>query len=137
MPGYPDETLPSIQMSLPEFTETAQHLLYAPNADPRDFVQFVLAGRLKQDDGSEKRVFINSRDDAYVPGRGEHRQKRDYDSASGTSRDMPFTAAMAVFPVASFADTLKKDNHIGGLAFAPDVRCNSCTERTFVDFHLQ
>ena len=114
-------------MSLTDFTATAQQILRAPNADPRDFVQFVLAGRLKQDDGSEMRVFLNSRDDAYVPGRGEYGYKRDYDSAFGATRDMPFTAAMAVFPVASFADTLKKDNHIKGLAIASDVRCNAST----------
>jgi hypothetical protein len=131
MPRYPDESLPSIQMSLADFVDTAQTILSAPDADPRDFVHFVLAGRLKQDDGLDKRVFVNAREDAFVPGRGEYQLRRDYDSGFGTTRDFPFTAAMAIFPVASFADTLKKDNHIRGLAIAQDVSGNTYTGRVF------
>lgn len=37
---------------------------------------------------------------------------RDVDSVIGTSRDLPFTTSIAIFPVPSFVDTLKKNNKV-------------------------
>jgi hypothetical protein len=109
---YPDEYLPNYQMSLARFVRTAQRLL-SPPEDVDAFVRFVLAGRLVVD-GVLHRVTVNARQDATQLDQGTYQIRRDLDSTIGITQDLPFTEAMSVFPIASFKDTLKRDNHVKG-----------------------
>jgi hypothetical protein len=120
MPRYPDEYLPSVQMSLQQFCDKAEALL---NLSVDAFVRFVLSGRFCDDDGIMFRATVNARDGARIPQLGDYNLQRDIDSAIGITHDLPFTVPMAIFPLASFTDTLKKNNHIQGPANARDV-CN-------------
>jgi hypothetical protein len=104
--NYPDEDLPELQLSLRQFVAIAG-VLHAREQDSDAFVRFVLAGRWKG-----HRIFINSRQDAAAPPKGQYIFRRDFDSAIGVTRDLPFIVPLAVFPVASFRDTLTTDNHI-------------------------
>jgi hypothetical protein len=108
---YPDEPLPRIQMDLAQFVMKAQDL--SQQEDPDEFARFLLAGRLNTDEGL-KRVWVNARQNARAPPEGAYDLRRDFDSAIGITRDLPFTECMSVFPMASFDDTLKRDNHLKG-----------------------
>lgn len=110
---YPDEFLSESQMSLKQFVQAAQHLLSlerSPDVSAR-FLRFVLAGRLELN-GNQTRIFINARQGAFPPPIHDYRKRRDIDSAVGLGHDLPFRIALAIFPLASFRDTLTKDNHI-------------------------
>jgi hypothetical protein len=108
---YPDENLPALQMDLGEFVRKSQELSEGDDSDA--FARFVLAGRLATDQGLH-RVFINARQNAHAPPEGTFDVRRDFDSAIGITQDLPFTAALSVYPMPSFEDTLKKDNHLFG-----------------------
>ncbi|KAG2738365.1 hypothetical protein P692DRAFT_201731319 [Suillus brevipes Sb2] len=106
---YPDETLSDIQVSLTEFVSVAQHLLKQDELE--HFLRFVLAGRLRRHD-MMARIFINARQGALAPPLSQYQLYRDIDSVIGITRNLPFKLPMSIFPLASFRDTLTKDNHI-------------------------
>lgn len=110
-PEYPDETLPESQVSLEGFIKIAQSLhsqSTAIQATDEAFVRFALAGRIHQ----SSRVSVNSRQGVPELKTSDCSIQRDFDSVIGITRDLPFSAALAVFPLASFRDTLKTDNHL-------------------------
>ena len=107
---YPDETLSFSQLGLREFVELAQNLQEDP--DMITFTHFMCSGRTIVEDLGEVRVTVNCRQGADPPRDGEYQLRRDFDSAIGITRDLPFSTALAVFPMPSFADTLKRSNHV-------------------------
>jgi hypothetical protein len=110
---HPDELLHESQMSLKQFVQISEYL-FSQEDTPDNlirFVRFVLAGRFDFD-GSQTRIFINARQDASPPPIHKYQLHRDLDSANGITRDLPFRTALAIFPLASFRDTLTKDNHM-------------------------
>jgi hypothetical protein len=111
---HPDEDLPEVQISLKSFVFAAQSL-FPPNPeltqDLNTFVRFVLAGRLLQNN-QLSRVFVNAKQGGNSPPIHECQILRDFDSVIGVSRDLPYTVPMAIFPLASFRDTLTADNHL-------------------------
>src|SRR4051812_10775642 len=120
---YPDEPRPSTQLTLFQFVQVAEDLQRTD--DMHDFARFVCAGRWGNDD-QEQRVFVNARQDARAPPTLEYELRRDFDSAIGITKDLPFHEAMAVFPMASFDDTLKRDNHIKGVIPGVMVQARFC-----------
>ena len=110
---YPDELLPESQVSLQQFVLTAEHLLSQDQTADNmvRFVRFVLAGRFEFD-GHQTRIFVNARQGSSPLSICAYQHRRDLDSAIGVTRDFPFRIAMAIFPLASFRDTLTEDNHI-------------------------
>jgi hypothetical protein len=123
--NYPDELLHESQMSLKQFVQISEYL-FSQEDTPDNlirFVRFVLAGRFDFN-GDQTRVFINARQDASPPPIHKYQLHRDLDSAIGITRDLPFRTALAIFPLASFRDTLTKDNHIkykSNVLFGPQV----------------
>lgn len=118
---HPDEDLPELQLSLRQFVTLAQHL-YDPNGQDTDsFVRFILAGRWEG-----HRVFINARQGASAPSKGQYISRGDIDSVIGITRDLPFRVPLRVFPVPSFRDTLTDNNHI---TYNPSILSSSkaCT----------
>jgi hypothetical protein len=79
--------------------------------DPLDFINAALCGRVVLDQDAH-RVVLNARQDLQHPHSPSY--TRDFDSAIGITRNLPFTAALNIFPVPSFKDTLKKRNHVLG-----------------------
>lgn len=111
---YPDEALPAEQISLPTFLQRAEHLLALAlkNNDLHPFVEFVLAGRCRQPDGSITRIFLNPRQGIPSPLGPDLQVTRDIDTVIGFSTNLPFCTAMELFPVASFRDTLTEPIHL-------------------------
>ncbi|KAG1851045.1 hypothetical protein DFJ58DRAFT_661761 [Suillus subalutaceus] len=105
----PDEDLPAIQVSLSEFVSAAERM-FAPD-QLENFLRFVLAGRL-QSHNKLARIFLNARQGALAPPTSEFQVYRDIDSVIGITWDLPFQLPMAIFPLASFRDTLTEDNHL-------------------------
>lgn len=121
----PDEDLPKKQVTLHEFLHLADSLLHT-RQDVKAFVRFVLAGRYSAvEDGPMSRVFMNAKQGLHTGLPDPDLQvTRDYDSIIGISKDLPYMAAVQVFPIAPFRETLKKTNHIKSLAY--DSRVRSC-----------
>ena len=105
---YPDEPLHHEQMSLADLNARCSALEY----EDQYFIEHILAGRTRDDEDEPRRVFVNARQGVSAPAEGEYMLWRDYDSAFGLSRDLPFTSALAVFPMSNPNETLTKDNHL-------------------------
>lgn len=126
----PDEDLPHKQFSLAEFLQVADVLLYKKDFD--GFIRFILAGCYSAvPDGPMLRVFVNAKQGLHtgLPD-ADLVVTRDYDSVIGMSNNLLYMAVLQVFSVAPFQSTLKKNNHMRGLAydskvriFHPAVRC--------------
>jgi hypothetical protein len=116
----PDEDLPVIQVSLGEFVLAAEQMFTAPD-QLEAFLRFVLAGRLQCHD-KHARISINARQGAFAPPISEYKLHRDIDSVIGITRDLPFQSHMAIFPLASFRDSLTEDNHLKCPLSCPKVR---------------
>ena len=111
MRHFPHETLPTEQLNLSQFTKAMQEA----SSNPMDFINVALCGRTMVEHGNEKvphRVLVNARLGLDHP--ASPQITRDFDSAIGITRNLPFTAAFNVYPIASFRDTLKKPNHVRG-----------------------
>jgi hypothetical protein len=111
---YPDESLSESQMSLQQFVWTARYILSQEQNSEETllrFIRFVLAGRFEFND-DQIRIFVNARQGAPPPSFRDYHLRRDIDSAFGVTRDLPFRVALAIFPLASFRDTLTKDIHM-------------------------
>ncbi|KAG1838806.1 hypothetical protein DFJ58DRAFT_668161 [Suillus subalutaceus] len=106
----PDEDLPVIQVSLGEFVLAAEQMFTVPD-QLEAFLRFVLAGRLQYHD-EHARISINARQGALAPHISKYQLYRDIDSVIGITKDLPFQLHMAIFPLASFRDSLTEDNHL-------------------------
>jgi hypothetical protein len=118
MRNFPHETLPSEQLSLSEFTYIMQQ--ESKTGNPMDLINAALCGRIMQDQEAH-RVILNARQDQDHPHNPSF--TRDFDSAIGITRNFPFTAALNIYPVPNFKDTLKRPNHVQG----PIYHDNVCT----------
>jgi hypothetical protein len=118
----PDEDLPAIQVSLSEFVSAAEQMFRPDQLE--NFLRFVLAGRLQSND-KLARIFLNARQGALAPPISEFRVYRDIDSVIGITQDLPFRLPMAIFPLASFRDTLTDDNHLKCPLSCPKVSVDS------------
>jgi hypothetical protein len=105
-----DENLEPLYLSLPQFVSRA-HGLSLASEDAFKFLRFVLAGRLKDDDGKEHRIFVNTRQGIKPPTKDKYTVSRDIDSIIGVSSDLPYKSSLAIFPMPSFRDTLTEDIH--------------------------
>jgi hypothetical protein len=76
------------------------------------FVRMVLAGCDTDHNDVEHRIFLNAHQGLQHIDPHSYIQSRDYDTALGLGTDLPFTEPVAIFPVASFQDTLTKDIHL-------------------------
>lgn len=108
--SYPDETLKERFLSLAEFVKISSFLETEIKEEIAS-VRYALAGRFAEEAG-EIRVFLNSTLGVEAPPLGQYTLRRDIDSMIGITRDLPFRVAFALFPLASFRDTLTKDNHL-------------------------
>ena len=117
MRSFPHETLPSEQLSLSEFTYMMQQA--SKTDDPMDLINAALCGRVIVDQ-QEHRVILNARQDLDHPDHPSF--TRDFDSAIGITCNFPFTAALNIYPIPNFRDTLKRSNHIQG-----PILFNVCT----------
>ncbi|TCD60512.1 hypothetical protein EIP91_009947 [Steccherinum ochraceum] len=97
------------QMSLVQFTTTAQN--FFDRGDKFDFLRFTLAG-LYSDGDHDRQVYLNARQSAERPDPRDLYMSRDLDSAFGTTRTLPFSSPIALFPVTPFRETLTRANHI-------------------------
>jgi hypothetical protein len=111
---YPDENLGQHQLTLEEFVKVAQHLSSQGQGINSDaFIRFVLAGRYPDGVSNQSsRIFINARQGAFLPDDAVLQRYSDVDSVIGITRDLPYSLPMAIFPLASFRDTLTEDVHI-------------------------
>lgn len=107
MPDFPHENLPLDQLSLSQFTYLMQQAF--KSGDDLQYINTALCGRTTDEEG-DWRISVNARQELHPP---EYpRFTRDYDSAIGITKNLPFLTALYVFPVPSFKETLKKRNHV-------------------------
>lgn len=109
MRDFPHENLPTEQLSLSEFTYCMKQA--SVTEDPMNFIDVALCGRINEDQRL-RRVLLNARQNLDHP----HHPlfTRDFDSAIGITLNFPFTAALNVYPVPNFRDTLTRPNHVQG-----------------------
>ncbi|KAH9011919.1 hypothetical protein EDB85DRAFT_2159465, partial [Lactarius pseudohatsudake] len=112
--AFPHDTLPTEQFTLEEFTTLMQG---AASCEPMEYINTALCGRCLIDQVPH-RASINARQGLYPPAMPHF--TRDFDSAIGVTRNLPYTSPFNVYPVASFRDTLTKSNHVKGPIFLPD-----------------
>src|ERR1700761_1900159 len=89
---------------------------------PLDYINAALCGRVVLD--KPHHIVLNARQDLESPDDPTFTQ--DFDSAIGITRNLPFTAALNVYPVPSFKDTLKKRNHVMGPVHLNNVSSFHC-----------
>lgn len=109
MRNFPHETLPSEQLSLSEFVYVMQQA--SKTGDAMEFINAALCGRIVEDE-EDRRVVLNARQGLDHPRNPSF--TRDYDSAIGITCNLPFTAALNIYPVPNFRDTLMRPNHVQG-----------------------
>jgi hypothetical protein len=119
---FPHEELPLRQINFETFVAESQSC----QNDPIKLINFMLCGRFGDCVAgggfeTEERVSVNPRMDGRVPLIDEIMLTRDYDSAIGITRTLPFTRPLAVYPVPPFGETLKRDNHIMHAIMDPSV----------------
>lgn len=107
MPHFPHETLPLQQVSLSQFVYLMQQA--SSSEDELEYINTALCGRVTLDD-VDYRVSLNARQELDHPESPQF--TRDFDSAIGITKNLPFLAAFNVFPVPSFKETLKRGNHV-------------------------
>lgn len=120
---YPDDFL-HLQRprALHEINAEFEELLIGRNKSVSHFVRLCLAGRyrenLAESSANDYRYKINVRSGLSGIAYPEENWiiTGDWDSAIGMTEDLPFTVPMAFFAVPPFRDTLKKSNHIRGIA---------------------
>jgi hypothetical protein len=115
MRSFPHETLPTAQVTLEEFT-TIMH--EAASGGQMEYIKAALCGRVSIDQVPH-RISVNARQGLHPPELPEF--TRDFDSAIGITRNLPYTSPFNVFPISSFKDTLTKPNHVRGHINLPDV----------------
>jgi hypothetical protein len=108
MRNFPHETLPTEQVTLEQFTELMHG---ATMRGPMEYIGTALCGRISIDEVPH-RASVNARQGLSSPVLPEF--TRDFDSAIGITRNLPFTSPFNIYPVPSFRDTLTKPNHVQG-----------------------
>ena len=113
MAYFPHEDLPLRQINFETFLGESQSYEH----DGIKLVNLMLCGRFGEvvpggGFETEERIAVNPRMDGRVPPLEDLMFTRDYDSAIGITRSLPFTRPLSVYPVPPFSETLKKDNHI-------------------------
>lgn len=122
MPPYPDEQLPTDELSIQEFVDLARATLTGGPRIP-DFVSLVLAGR-KRSDAGERRLNIDVFKDCVSPAdMNDLAVTRDFDSVIGITTMLPFQAPLSVYPAANFRDSLVKTNHLSRTIRLPVSGC--------------
>jgi hypothetical protein len=116
MRNFPHENLPSEQLSLSEFIYIMQQ--ESQNGTAMDFINAALCGRIMLDQEAHH-VILNARQDLDHPQNPSF--TRDFDSAIGITCNFPFTAALNVYPVPNFRDTLNRPNHVKGPIYHDNV----------------
>jgi hypothetical protein len=122
---YPDEINNLAQLTMEQFVGHAQHLFKQIEDLPSevDFIRFVLAGRVGQqatDEPDQCHITLNCLQG--LPPLPQTRICRDLDSAIGISRTLPYTTALAIWPIPPFREMLAKDNHAQSHAYNAQVR---------------
>lgn len=103
------------QLTLEQFTK----LMYeAALRSPMELIHTSLCGRILVDEVPH-RVSLNARQGLRPPISPEF--TRDFDSAIGITRNLPYTSPFNIYLVPSFRDTLTKPNHVLGPIYLPDV----------------
>ena len=115
----PDETLPPVQCSIADIVRHAVALL--ERGETQLFCQLMLSGRLALDDGLEHRVYVNARQGTQPTFGRDCTFTRDIDSVIGVTRDLPYGASLAVFPMAPYREPLRRVNHVTAEITRPDV----------------
>ena len=124
MRTYPDdrERTP-IQMSLRQFVNKGIAYFNAiqdgSHIERMSFLKFILAGRKGLDLDTQRNVTLN-----VCQGLDEITQvttTRDFDSLIRTTRTLPYSAPLTVWPAPPFRDTLTKNNHVTAIAFDNEV----------------
>ena len=116
---FPDETLPHVQCSIADIVRHAVALL--ERGETQLFCQLMLSGRLALDDGLEHRVYVNARQGTQPTFGRDCTFTRDIDSVIGVTRDLPYGASLAVFPMAPYREPLRRVNHVTAEITRPDV----------------
>lgn len=83
------------------------------------FLKFVLAGRRGLALEDQCTITLN-----VTQGQADIRNvtmTRDYDSLIGTTKTLPYSVALTVWPIPSFRDTITANNHITSVAFNMQV----------------
>jgi hypothetical protein len=115
MQNFPHETLQTEQLTLKEFTDL---MCSASLCNPTKYIDTALCGRIVSD-SVPRRVSLNARQGLDHPISPEF--TRDFDSAIGITRNLPYTSPFNIYPVSNFRDTLTKPNHVQGPVYQPDV----------------
>ena len=116
---FPDEPLPHVQCSIADIIRHAVALLR--DGETQLFCQLMLSGRLVLGDDFQHRVYVNARQGTQPTFGRDCTFTRDIDSVIGVTRDLPYRAPLAVFPMAPFKETLKRNNHVTAEITRPDV----------------
>lgn len=124
MRAYPDDReVNPVQLTLSEFVEEAVPYYTASQNGNRDdelkFLKFALAGRRGLDLNNQRSITLNP-----IQGLRNIDQitaSRDYDSLIGTTKTLPYRVPLTVWPIPSFRDTLKSNNHVTSVAFDSQV----------------
>ncbi|KAG9308264.1 hypothetical protein JVU11DRAFT_12151 [Chiua virens] len=117
---YPDDREPEpVQLTLSEFVREASGYYNAIGNHNRDdeleFLKFVLAGRRGLQLNDQRSITVNA-----IQGQPDIDRvtaTHDYDSLIGTTQTLPYLVALTVWPVPSFRDTLKSNNHVTSIAY--------------------
>jgi hypothetical protein len=122
---YPDEINDLAQLTMEQFVGHSQHLFKQFKDLPSevDFIRFVLAGRVGRqatEEPDQCRVTLNCLQG--LPPLPQTRISRDLDSAIGVSCTLPYTSALAIWPIPPFKEMLTKDNHAQSHAYNAQVR---------------
>jgi len=111
-PPYPDEPLPPQTVSLSGLVDLYSSLEGNPEGPVSpDYLCAVAAGRIIKE-GTPARLRVSSRQETLLNSLDGVQMLRDIDSVIGQSRDLPYSKALAVFPVPDFKNTLTKNIHV-------------------------
>lgn len=137
MRPYPDDReVQPVQLTFSEFTQEATRYYTSMDSleDEHKFLKFVLAGRCGLDLEDQYTVTVNATQgqrDIIRP-----TITRDYDSLIGTTKTLPYSVALTVWPVPNFRDTLTTNNHITSIAFDQRVSHLWHSLSSLLNFHL-
>lgn len=103
---YPDEYLPARQVGLQDLLDYSAPMFDNDWSD--DLVALQLAGRYNVNDDQQERIYVNPTQGMEPASLATCDIKGDFDSLIGLTTTLPLRMGIAVSPVPSFRDTLKK-----------------------------
>lgn len=111
---YSNQWYPTEDWTLRKFHQTARAYLHANRPNALDyFLKLVLSGQALNDQGETIRVRLTPEvQTPHFTALANTVAVRDFDSLLGISHDLSFIRSFSIFPIPSFRDTLKKDNHL-------------------------